>query len=378
MAGETLPSGSTNTQGLADWAAPYITNYLGKAQALSETPYQVYQGPLTAGASNLQNKVFQGLAGLTFPSNLGQSFASPMGGQPQVMPQQGGFGPGVNNYGGPQVQQTVSGGPAPDYGEMTQRTMGAMPPMGDYASGATAPPPGAAPGTPEFMSWLQSQKGTGVTQNTPLGAMPQSGIAGLQPPQASMQPSNIAQTYMNPYLQSVLNPQLDELRRQNDITNAATNAKMTQAGAFGGGRQAIMNAENNRNLMMEQNKTVGQGYANAYDKAMAQFNAEQGQAKDLANLMSTQGGIERGITAEGVAADKEEFEKQRQYPFQQVQWQRDMISGLPTGSVTNTAGQMSGVGSFLNALGGGTAAASALGYKNVGELLKGLGLDFGP
>jgi hypothetical protein len=283
MAGETLPTGSTNTQGLADWAAPYITNYLGKAQALSETPYQTYQGPLTAGASNLQNKVFSGLAGLTFPSNLGQSFSS----------------------------------------------------TGAYQ----LPDPNAAPGT-----------------------------AG---------PTGIAANYMNPYLQNVLTPQLDELRRQNDITNAATNAKMTQAGAFGGGRQAIMNAENYRNLMQEQNKTVGQGYASAYDKAMAQFNAEQGQAKDLANMMSTQGGIERGIESEGIAADLGEFEKQRQFPFQQVQFQRDMISGLPTGSVTNTPGQMSGVGQLLSALGGGAAAAKAFGYKDVTELLKGLGLTTG-
>jgi hypothetical protein len=337
MAGETLPTGSTNTQGLADWAAPYITNYLGKAQALSETPYQTYQGPLTAGSSNLQNKVFSGLAGLTFPSNLGQSFASPMGGQPAVMPQQGGgpvsAGPGVaytgNDFGGP-----------------------LMPAQGDGS-----------------VSNIMGNLGIGGTQ--------QGGIAGLQPPQTSQQPSNIAQTYMNPYLQSVLTPQLDELRRQNEITNAATNAKMTQAGAFGGGRQAIMNAENNRNLMMEQNKTVGQGYSSAYDKAMQQFNTEQGQAKDLANMMSTQGGIERGIESEGIAADLGEFEKQRQYPFQQVQFQRDMISGLPTGSVQNTPGQLSGVGSLLSALGGGAAAAKAFGYKDVSELLKGLGLTTG-
>ena len=419
MAGETLPTGSTNTQGLADWAAPYITNYLGKAQALSETPYQTYQGPLTAGASNLQNKVFSGLAGLTFPSNLGKSFASPMGGQPavmpqqdpyglltpQVMPQQRGFGPDVNNYGGP-----VSAGPSvmPQLFNSSPRTeddwntfsaqarfasgtdmekakadfmsgggqfggnKGAMPPMGDYTGGGDMPirsggiplPPGYGGGT--------APTGTAST-----------GIAGLtsgsilQPPQTSQQPSNIAQSYMNPYLQNVLTPQLDELRRQNEITNAATNAKMTQAGAFGGGRQAIMNAENYRNLMQEQNKTVGQGYASAYDKAMAQFNAEQGQAKDLANLMSTQGGIERGIESEGIAADKEEFEKQRQYPFQQVQFQRDMISGLPTGSVQNTPGQMSGVGQLLSALGGGAAAAKAFGYKDVTELLKGLGLSTG-
>jgi len=418
MAGETLPTGSTNTQGLADWAAPYITNYLGKAQALSETPYQVYQGPLTAGASNLQNKVFSGLAGLTFPSNLGQSFASPMG-----QPQQRGFGPGVNNFGGP-----VSAGPGamPPMGDYTgggqmrqfdpnQMSLGNMPQPGQLArydegtsggmlpfsggpsDGPYMPRPSQGPRTEadwnKFSSMARFGPGTDMEKAKAdflagaQGVAPMQGQAGgiagltsgsiLQPPQTSQQPSNIAQSYMNPYLQNVLNPQLDELRRQNDITNMNTNAKMTQAGGFGGGRQAIMNAENNRNLMMEQNKTVGQGYSNAYDKAMAQFNAEQGQSKDLVNLLSGQGAIERGIESEGIAADKEEFEKQRQYPFQQVQFQRDMISGLPTGSVTNTAGQLSGVGSLLSALGGGAAAAKAFGYSDVTELLKGLGLTTG-
>jgi len=73
MAGAVLPTGSTNTQGLADWAAPYITNYLGKAQALSESPYQAYQGPLTAGESKLQTDAFTGLGSLTVPGSIGQA-----------------------------------------------------------------------------------------------------------------------------------------------------------------------------------------------------------------------------------------------------------------------------------------------------------------
>ena len=212
------------------------------------------------------------------------------------------------------------------------------------------------------------------------GQMPQGGLAGLlrNMPQQQQQPQNIAQQYMNPYLQSVLTPQLEELRRQNEITNMGANAKLTGAGAYGGGRQAIMNAENNRNLMQEMNKTVGQGYASAYDKGMGQFNTEQGQFKDVINLIGNAGAQERGITSEGIAADKAEFEAQRQFPFQQAQYMRDMISGLPTGSVTNTPANLSGTGAFLSALGGGTAAASALGYKNVGDLLKSLGLDLGP
>jgi hypothetical protein len=65
---------------LSNWAGPYVTDMLGKGQALSETPYQAYAGPLTAGASSLQNQAFQGLAGLTMPTMGGytpQSFTSP-------------------------------------------------------------------------------------------------------------------------------------------------------------------------------------------------------------------------------------------------------------------------------------------------------------
>jgi hypothetical protein len=39
---------------------------------------------------------------------------------------------------------------------------------------------------------------------------------------------------------------------------------------------------------------------------------------------------------------------------------------------------MSDIGNLLSTLGGGTKVAEALGYKNVGELLKTLGLDIGP
>ena len=282
-------SGATNSGILSDWAAPYVTQMLGQTQALAAQPYQVYQGPMTAGESGLQSTVFQGLGNLNFPSQLGNTFSS----------------------------------------------------TGAYQLPNMNAPAGTAPTAP----------------------------AG---------PTGVAANYMNPYLQSVLNPQLDELRRQNDITNMGTNAKFTQAGAYGGGRQAIMNAENNRNLMMEQNKTVGQGYANAYDKAMQQFNTEQGQAKGLAELIAQQGASQRGIEQEGITADLNEFNAQRDYPQKMLQFQQSMLQGLPVQSVQNTAGSLSGLGSLFAGLGGGAAVASNLGYKNVGELLKQFGLDLGP
>ena len=258
----TPPVGSSAQQTLSEWAGPYVTNMLGKTEALADQPYQVYGGPMTAGASDLQSKVFQGLGNLTFPGQIGQTFSS------------------TGAYSLPDLTKTPS---------------------------ATAAPTGS---------------------------------------------TGIAAQYMNPYLQAVLQPQLDELRRQNAITNMGTNAKLTQAGAFGGGRQAIMNAENDRNLMMEQNKTIGQGYANAYDKAMQQFNTEQGQAKTLADMMAGAGQTQRGIEQEGITADYNEFLAQRDYPQKMLQFQQSMLQGLPISTVSNQAAQQSGIGQLSSTVGG--------------------------
>jgi hypothetical protein len=138
-----------------------------------------------------------------------------------------------------------------------------------------------------------------------------------------------------------------------------------------------MNAENNRNLMQEMNKTVGQGYATAYDKAMGQFNTEQGQGRDLTKMMTDIGGIQRGITSEGIAADLGEFNTQREFPYKQLQFQRDMISGLPTGSVTNTPAQLSGIAQLIASVGGIDKLLGATGQGNLGTLLNNLGLNLG-
>jgi hypothetical protein len=291
-ADKNYSQGITGTESnLSNWAGPYVTDMLGKGQALSEMPYQEYGGPLTAGASGLQNKVFSGLSNVNFPGNLGASFSS---------------------------------------------------------TGAYQPP----------------QMNMDAYKTQPIGTGPQSGetppaglMGGIQPQQSQ----GIASQYMNPYLQSVLQPQMEELRRQNDITNMGANAKLTSAGAFGGGRQAIMNAENNRNLMQEMNKTVGQGYSTAYDKAMQQFNTEQGQGMGLANLMAGQGGIERGIESEGIAADKAAFEEARANPYKMVQFQQSLLSGLPLAAQSYQASDPSNLTKF------------AQGSTTLNTLLKNLG-----
>jgi len=218
-------------------------------------------------------------------------------------------------------------------------------------------------------SGLQEKVSTGLQGLNFPGNLGQSfSSAGTPTAGANGLPSGgngIASNYMNPYLQNVLQPQLAELRRQNDITNMNTNAKLTGAGGYGGGRQAIMNAENDRNLLTAQNTAIGQGYANAYDKAMQQFNTEQGQSKTLVDMMAGQGATDRGITAEGIAADKAQFEEARENPYKMVQYQQSLLQGMPlSAQAYNTTGESALV-------------AAAKGASTVAELLKNLGIKVG-
>jgi len=56
---------------LSSWAGPYVTEMLGRGQALAQQPYQAYKGPLTAGQSALQGSALTGLGGLSAPTSMG-------------------------------------------------------------------------------------------------------------------------------------------------------------------------------------------------------------------------------------------------------------------------------------------------------------------
>ena len=344
----TNPNSATNLSGtsaqstLSEWAGPYVTDMLGKAKALSETPYQTYQGPMTAGASNLQNKVFQGLGALSFPGNLGQSFAGMAGGNMAPQPSAGGQGPYQPGMQPPfmGVRQPGSNAPAsPANAEDAWRNFSAMARFG--------------PGTnmeQEKQAFMANWNAKNTGSPTPM----QASLGAAAPAQTS--PSaparSVAEQYMNPYLQQVLQPQLAELQRQSQVNLQPSLAKLTQAGGFGGGRQAIMESEANRNLLQEQNKTVGQAYSNAFDKAMQQFNTEQTQAQDLAKLMGAAGATERDIEQQGITADYNEFLAQRDYPQKQLQFMQSMLQGLPISTVAYQPAQTSGIGKLTETVGG--------------------------
>jgi hypothetical protein len=230
---------------------------LGKGKALSEQPYQAYQGPLTAGPSELQTTGFQNAANISTPTGIGQA--------------------------------------------------------ADTAGG----------------------------------------IAGQKQTSSFLAPGT-SQAYMNPYMQNVVDVQQKEAQRTADIAATARQGQQTQAGAFGGSRAAVMDAEAARNLALQQGQIQATGLQSAYDAATKQFNTEQNtglaglntqlqaaqtqgslgatqNAAGLANLNAqlTAGGTQQALEQAGVTADKAAFEAERDNPYKMVQYQQSLLQGLP-------------------------------------------------
>ena len=251
-----------------------------------------------------------------------------------------------------------------------------MPPQETGTSGSLSP--WAAPyvtgmlGKGQALANQDYQSYTGPLTSGPSNAQQAAfqGVANLAVPTAQMgayQPQQFsaeaAADYMNPYLQAALNPQIEEARRQSEIQRVADAGRLTQAGAYGGSRQAVMESEGNRNLLQNLSSITGTGYQTAYDQAQNQFNVEQGRlqsAQSDANNYGLQalaaqanlGAQERGINQAGVTADMAQFEEERDFPYKQVQYQQSLLQGLPIGAQQTSYQEESGLSKFLGAAGG--------------------------
>jgi len=229
------------------------------------------------------------------------------------------------------------------------------------------------------------------------------------------------QNYMNPYLSASLAPQLQLLQNQLGQQNAVSNAQLAQAGAYGGGRQAITDTQNALNSNLLASNLIGQGYNTAYNTALgaaqnvaqnqaqatqAQQNAEEAarqfganfglqglqaattanqaltqnaQSQDqqqLANLkaLGTAGAQQQAINQAADTASYNQYLQQLQYPQLMLTAQENAFKTIPSGQTVNYGTQAStaqnigsttaGLLSLLNSLGStssGTGSGNASG-----------------
>tara|TARA_R110000824_G_scaffold166477_2_gene343244 strand:- start:474 stop:1466 length:993 start_codon:yes stop_codon:yes gene_type:complete len=273
---------------LSNWVGPYVSNMLGRGMALSNQPYTAYTGDLTPGPNALQQQAYTGIAGLG---------------------------------------KDASGTSTLNMGEYAPQSFtGTL----DESYNVTDPSTGAQ---------MLGASGQPVTNNT------------------------VAGQYMNPYLQQALTPQIDELRRQQEISRLGDANRLTKAGAYGGSRQAIMEAEGNRNLLSQIDRTQSQGYMDAYNQAQDQFNTEEDRRRAAQtynneyglSVLDTQratGDMQRGFTAEGIAADRAQFEAEKNYPYKQVQYLQSLLQELPLEAQSKVYSDVDPVSAGISSSGG--------------------------
>jgi hypothetical protein len=115
------------------------------------------------------------------------------------------------------------------------------------------------------------QQGIGQAQNMTAGAN-----YGFDP--------TSYQSYMDPYMNDVIQQQYQDIQRQGDIAKQGANAQAVGSGAFGGSRQGIQQAEINRNVLDQQARTGSQLRTEGFKQAsnMAQQAAAQRAQQQLA------------------------------------------------------------------------------------------------
>jgi hypothetical protein len=329
-AGDAVPAGTTGTESnLSNWVGPYVTNMLGKGRALSEQPYQAYQGPLTAGPSALQQTGFQNAANLATPMGIGQAAdtAGSIAGKMQDLNYQ----PGQfsNQFNTPSVYQTGQIGTQSFTGQGTADQY-----MNPYMQSvvdiqkqeaqrqsdiqgtqqqAQAAQAGAFGGSRDAIMRSERERNLGT----------QMGSIQAQGSQAAFQQ---AQQQFNTEQQAkMVAQQAQEQSRQFGAQQGLTAAQ--SAAQYG---TAAQQAE-------EQSRQFGsnfglQGLQGALGAAQAQGNLGATQnATGLANLNAqlTAGGTQQGIEQAGVTADQAAFNAERDNPYKMVQYQQSLLQGLP-------------------------------------------------
>ena len=304
-----------NNTSIPSYAQPYVENMLGQTAALTDinqNPYQNYDAQRIAGFTPMQTQAMTNIGNMQIAPQLGQ--ATDMSGQ-----------------------------------------------AGQGMLGTT----GAAMG--------YGQQGAGYGQ--------QATQAGANYQNMATDPAQM-QKYMNPYIQQALNPQLQLLNQQQALQGQGISAQAAGQGAFGGNRATLAQGLNAQNYALAGQQAIGQGYSDAFKQAQqaqqfganlglqglqtgiqgantglqginaaqAGYNGANQAAATLGQLGQTQYGQQMGINQaqqqagalqqaqqqQGLDVNYQNFINQKNYPYQQLAFQSDMLRGLPMSQSAQT------------------------------------------
>lgn len=301
--GQSGPTTSTTqTSNIPEYARPYVETMLGAAQQQvynmdssgnvtgikGYTPYSQNAADYVAPFSPLQTQAQTGAANLQTPGQFGTG---------TDLATQAGYGSlGLaGQAGGLQGQSLGYGQAGSMYGQAGQAYGAAGAQQANMAAQRAAQQAqmygaqGAMTGR-QALGYGAMGAGYGGAAAGQAGQ----GYGAQAAYQAQATSPEATSAYMSPYMQNVVDVQKQAAARDYQIAQQARKAQAVGAGAFGGSRQAIAEAESQRALMSQLQNIQATGSQQAYQQAQAaqQFGANLGIQGLQAGTAAQQAGIQ--------------------------------------------------------------------------------------
>ena len=215
------------------------------------------------------------------------------------------------------------------------------------------------------------QLGFGQAGTTGLGASTvNTGIGSLL---SSAGAPNINQ-FFNPYQSYVT----DEINRQSQMASNQLSANAVQAGAFGGTREGVAQAELERARLANVGQAQASGFGMAVNAAQRQQQMEQmagqglvgaGQVqqgmaqRDIQSLLQA-GGVQRQLGQQALGAQRQTEMARAYEPYQRAEFLKGILTQLPTQASTLTQTTAPGTNPLAQGIGTGISAYAAYNMAN--------------
>ena len=213
------------------------------------------------------------------------------------------------------------------------------------------------------------QQGMNLAANTGVGAgTVQQGINQITGAATPIGASQIQQ-YLNPYQSYVT----DEIGRQAQIMQNQLGAKAIDAGAFGGGREGVQQAELQGRALSAMGQANQQGFNTALGAAQRQQQVglmagqqlgqmglgQQQMAQGDINQLMAAGGVQRQLAQSALDAQRQSTLQQQYEPYQRAEFLANLYAAGPKSQSGITMGTAPSTSPLAQSIGTGIGAFAA-------------------
>jgi hypothetical protein len=303
--GSNAPPANTTQVTIPDYAKPYMERVLGKAEALTDAPYQTYNQNRIAGSTEEQQAARSAVAGLQAPGQY--EVATGLAGAAGLEGLRAGqYGPG----------QFDAGYQARDYGPSGFNTMFASPERAGFDT---------------------------------FGA-------------------DQARQYMSPFMQNVVDVQKNAAIRDAQKAQLGASLGAARQGTYGGARQLLATTERERALGSQMGEIQAKGLQSAFEQAQQQFERDQSRRMS-AQQLNVQSGLQAQLANQQAMLDAQRMgEQSRQFgaTFGESSAARQAALGMEAQKAAEQSRQF-GAEAGLRGAGQAIQAATSLGQLGTAE-----------